>query len=543
LDCDVLIVGGRIIDGSGNPWRYGDVAIKGDRIVAVAQPGVIPRESAAEVVDATGQVVAPGFIDIQSHSLAPLYQDGRAISKVTQGVTTEILGELWTPGPFGGRRKDPFPSFQGSEELAAESRTWRRFGDWLRSYEKRGVGLNVGSFVGGATIREWACAWDAAPATPEQTEEMRRITAETMEDGAFGVAPALIYPPSSYSTDEELSAVAEVIGQYGGVYIVHLRSEGTGFLEALEATLTLSREANCPVEVYHFKASGEANWPKYAHAIERIHQARADGIDVTADMYPYRASGTGLSVLIPDWASEGGRLWDNLRDPDSRKRIHAEMLDPESDTGDFAGNTTDSSAWDTRRSDHVMPLGFDRPENKHYSGMRLTEIARERDEDWATTVIELLLSEGQRIGTVYFSMSEDNVRLGLQQPWIKVSSDAGGLDPATQKNPVHPRAYGTFPRVLGKYVREERLMSLEEAVRKMTSAVADRITLKERGLLKEGFFADVTLFDPATVGDRATFTDPHQISTGINEVWVNGTRVVKAGAVTGALPGRCVYRG
>jgi N-acyl-D-aspartate/D-glutamate deacylase len=543
VDCDVLIVGGRIVDGSGNPWRFGDVAIKGDRIVAIAPPGRIPQEGAAEVVDAAGKVVAPGFIDIQSHSLLPLYNDGRAVSKVTQGVTTEILGELWTPGPFGGRRKDPFPAFQGNESLDAEARDWARFSDWLRSYEQRGVGLNVGSFVGGATVREWACAWDADPATPDQIEEMRRVTADAMEDGAFGIAPALIYPPSCYSTDDELTAVAEVVGRYGGVYIVHLRSEGEGLLDALEATITLSREAHCPVEIYHFKASGEANWPKYARAIERIQRARdTEGIDITADMYPYPASGTGLSVLIPTWASEGGHLWDNLRDPETRKRIHAEMIDPTSDSGDFAGNRSGAQPT-TRRSDHVMPLGFLKEENRRYAGMRLTEIAEARGEDWATAAIELLLSEGQRISTVFFSMSEENVRLGLAQPWVKVSSDAGGISPEGQTSPVHPRGYGTFTRVLGKYVREERIMSLEEGVRKMTSAVADRIDLKARGLLKEGFFADVVVFDPATVADRATFTEPHQLSVGIEEVWVNGARVVQNSSVTGALPGRCVYRG
>ncbi|HVK02001.1 MAG TPA: D-aminoacylase [Armatimonadaceae bacterium] len=541
MDCDVLIVGGRIIDGSGNPWRFGDVAIKDDRIVAIAPPGRIGREGAATVVDARGKVVAPGFIDIQSHSLHPLYRDGRVVSKITQGVTTEILGELWTPGPFGGRRKDPFPAFQGSEALDAESRTWARFSDWLRSYEQRGAAVNVGSFVGGATVREWACAWDADPATPAQTEEMRRVTAEAMEDGAFGIAPALIYPPSSFSTDEELTAVAEVVGRYGGVYIVHLRSEGEGFLEALEATLALSRDADCPVEVYHFKASGEANWPKYARAIERIDRARGEGIDVTADMYPYPASGTGLSVLIPDWASEGGRLWENLRDPEARKRIHAEMLDPSSSSGDFSGN--ESGARESRRSDHVMPLGFEKEENRRYAGMRLTEIAVEQGKDWAATAIDLLLSEGQRISTVFFSMSEENVRLGLAQSWVKVSSDAGGIDPAGQTTPVHPRGYGTFPRVLGKYVREEGILSLEEGVRKMTSAVADRIDLKGRGLLREGFIADVVVFDPDTIADRATFTEPHQLSVGVEQVFVNGVRVVQDGAVTGALPGRCVYRG
>jgi N-acyl-D-amino-acid deacylase len=534
MTCDFLIVGARIIDGTGNPWRYGDVAITGDRITAITAPGQFPRANAGTIVEAAGKVVCPGFIDIQSHSLGGFLSDGRSISKITQGVTTEILGELWTPAPFGGRRNSPFPTPTPDPQVEAESRTWRRFADWLKAYEKRGVGVNVGSFVGGATVREWACGWEAEPATPEQIAEMQRVTAEAMEDGAFGIAPALIYPPDSFSTDEQLTATAKTVGEYGGVYIVHIRSEGDGLLDSLEDTIRLSVEANCPVEIYHFKASGERNWPKYAQAIERIERARSEGVDITADMYPYVASGTGLNVLIPTWAFEDGKFWDNLRDPATRQRIHVEMTAPAAATGDFAA---------TDRGGHVMPLGFNKPENQAYIGKRLTEIAKERGQDWADCAIDLLLSEEQRIATVFFSMSEENVRLGLQQPWVKVSTDAGGMDPKGQKTPVHPRGYGTYTRVLGHYVRDHKIMSLEEAVRKMTSSVADRIALKQRGELREGWFADVVVFDPATVADRATFTDPHQLSVGIEQVWVNGVRVVADSTPTNALPGKIVSRG
>ncbi|GAB4453975.1 MAG: amidohydrolase family protein [Armatimonadaceae bacterium] len=533
MNCDTLLVNGRIIDGTGNPWRYGDVALTGDRIAAITPPGHFPRENARTVVDAAGKVICPGFIDIQSHSLMPYLTDGRGVSKITQGVTTEILGELWTPAPFGGKREHPWSAPLANTDLDRELREWKRFGEWLAQYEKRGVATNIGSFVGGATVREWACGWAADEPTPEQIEEMRRVTAEAMEDGAFGIAPALIYPPDSYSTDAQLTACAEVVGRYGGVYIVHLRSEGDGLLEALEATFQLSRDARCPVEVYHFKASGERNWANFARAIERIDRARAEGVDITADMYPYPASGTGLSVLIPTWASEDGKLFDNLRDPETRKRIHAEMIAPQASTGDFASSD---------RGGHVMPLGFQKPENRQYIGKRLTEIANERGTDWAETAIDLLLSEEQRIGTVFFSMSEDNVRLGLQQPWVKVSTDAPGIAPEGQTNPVHPRAYGTYTRVLGHYVRDERIMSLEEAVRKMTSSVADRLGIKDRGLLREGMAADVVVFDPVTVADRTTFTDPHQLSVGIEQVYVNGSAVVETGAPTGNLPGRTVTR-
>lgn len=528
---DVLIVNARVVDGTGNPWFYGDVALSGDQIAAVAPPGFIPRGNSAEVVDGTGKVVCPGFIDIQSHSLYPLYEDGRAISKVAQGVTTEILGELWSPGPFGGLRKSPFTA-EVSAELREEALGWKRFSDWLTSYERRGVSVNIGSFVGGGTIREWACGWEAGDPTPEQVEEMRRVTADAMEDGAFGIAPALIYPPSSYSPDSELTACAEVVGRYGGLYIVHLRSEGDGFLESIEATAQLSREASCPVEVYHFKASGERNWHKIPLAIAAVDTARAAGVDITADMYPYIASGTGLNVLIPDWAFEGGKLYENLRDPVLRARIHAEMTAPAASTGDFAS---------TDRGGHVVPLGFKLPEHRGYIGRTLTEIAEEREQDWANTAIDLLVAENQRIATVFFSMNEDNLRLQLQQPWMKVSSDAGGLNPATQTNPVHPRAYGTYTRVLGKYVREEGILTLEDAIRKMTGAVASRLHIQDRGYLRVGYAADVVLLDPATVSDRATFTDPHQVSVGIEGVWVNGIRVWKDGAHTDALPGRTVY--
>jgi N-acyl-D-aspartate/D-glutamate deacylase len=353
-----------------------------------------------------------------------------------------------------------------------------------------------------------------------------------MEEGAFGVATALIYPPNSYSPDSELTEVAKVVGQYGGLYITHIRSEGDRLLEALEDAITLGREAGTPVEIYHLKATGEPNWPKMPSVIHRIDRARAEGVDITADMYPYIASGTGLTVLLPDWAAEGGRLFENLEDPSTRARIRKEMQEPAVEA---------LSSGRTRSRDYVVPLGFRQPENRKYVGRNLEEIAAMRGEEWPDTVIELLLSERQRIGTVFFTISEENLRLQLQQPWIKISTDAGGIDPAVQEHPTHPRAYGTYTRVLGKYVRDEPTITLEHAIRIMTSAVADRLGLRDRGLLREGCFADVVLFDPATVADRSTFTEPHQLSVGIREVWVNGGRVVKGGEHTGALPGRAVY--
>jgi N-acyl-D-amino-acid deacylase len=532
MNIDVLIRGARVVDGTGNPYFYADLALSGDRIAAIAPPGHLAGAEAGEVVEAAGKVVCPGFIDIQSHSLRPLYQDGRSLSKVTQGVTTEILGELWTPAPLGGRRSLPQLIEQMPAEAAERVPTWQRFADWLTSYEKIGVSVNVGSFVGGGSVREWACGMDAGDPTPDQLEQMKRITAEAMEDGAFGIAPALIYPPSSFSPDSELTECARIVGAHGGVYIVHLRSEGDGFLEALDATIQLSQNSDCPVEIYHLKASGERNWHKMETAIARIAQARAEGVDITADMYPYIASGTGLSVLIPHWAFEGDRLRANLEDPAARRAIHDELIAPQGATGDFASES---------RGDTVVPLDFKKEENRQYVGLTLTQIAERRGQDWADAAIDLLLSEDQRIFSMFFSMSEANLKLQLAQPWVKISTDAGGLDPATQPNPGHPRAYGTYPRVLGKYVREERVLSLEDAVRKMTSSVADRLRLKGRGQLREGFFADVVLFDPETISDRATFTESRQLSVGIEEVWVNGVRVLRGGQHTGAKPGRTVY--
>jgi dihydroorotase/N-acyl-D-amino-acid deacylase len=529
---DVLIRGAKVVDGAGSPWFYGDVAITGGKVATVAPPGRIAPDNAAEVVDAAGKVVCPGFIDIQSHSLMPLLTDGRSLSKVMQGVTTEILGELWTPAPYGGRRQARFGSIFGDEEKTLAAKPWTRFGEWIAHYFARGCSVNVGSFVGGATVREYAKGWDQGDPTADELDVMRRVMAEAMDDGAFGIATALIYPPNSYSPDSELTEVARVVGERGGLYITHIRSEGDRLLESLQDAITLGRDAHVPVEIYHLKATGPRNWPKMRDAIELINQARAEGVDVTADMYPYVASGTGLTTLLPDWASEGGRLFDNLRDPATRARIRAEMVNPDG---------TSSDAYYNPSQDHVMPVGLRRPENRGYIGRRLPEIAAERGQDWADCALDLLVSENQRISTIFFSMDEDNLRLQLRQPWIKVSTDAGGLDPATQDNPVHPRAYGTYPRVLARYVREEGLLTLEDAVFKMTGAVARRLGLTDRGLLLSGQCADVVVLDPATVADRATFTDPHQLAVGIEQVWVNGGRVVKDGAHTGALPGRPVW--
>ncbi len=534
---DTLVQNAKVIDGSGNPWFYGDVALHGDRIAAITPRGQIAADQATTVVDATDRVVCPGFIDILSHSILPLMIDPHCLSKITQGVTTEIMGEGWTPGPVNERidlstiKSNPYAKL--IPEWVEQMPTWTRFRDWLTALAERGVSPNIGSFLGGGTLRQTAMGMEMGEPTADQLDIMRRVMAEAMEDGAMGVSCALIYPPSAYSSTDELVEVCKVVSQYKGVYITHIRSEADGLLAGLEEALEIGWRANVPVQIYHLKAAGKRNWPKMTEVIETINAARAAGQDVTADMYTYPAAGTGLSSILPPWAAAGGKFYDNLRDPEMRAKIRAEALNPSGDWEAMA---------DLCGPEGVMPIGFTQPENQQYVGKRLSEIAAMREQVWVDAAFDLFLSEGQRISTIYFMMTDDNLRLQLQQPWIMIGTDAGGLDPAWAKRlgPYHPRAYGTYTRVLGRFVRDEKVLPLEDAVRKMSAAVAQRLQIRDRGLLRTGMLADVVIFDPATVGDRATFEDPHQLSVGVQDVWVNGVRVLANGAHTGATPGRIV---
>lgn len=533
---DTLIHNGRIIDGSGNPWFAGEIALVDDRIAAIEPPGRIPPTAAACRVDAAGGVICPGFIDIQSHSIYPLMIDGRCVSKITQGITTEIMGEAFTPAPIVGRNAGGLrTSVYGEpvERWVDRASKWTRFAHWLEAFEEAGVSPNVGSYLGGGTLRRCGLDMDMRQASEDERRFMRRVMAEAMEDGAFGASYALIYPPDCYADVDEIVEMCEIVGQYDGTYITHLRSEGSEIFEALDEAFEIGLRADVPVEIYHLKAAGRDNWDKMPGVVQRIEAARAEGLDVTADMYPYDASGTGLTSVLPPWAMAGGRLYENLADPVMREKIRAAVTDPD-------------GRWEAMVSQHgengVLPIGFKKPENQKYVGRRLSEICAERDQPWFDAVCDLILSERQSISTIYFSMTEDNLRLQLQQPWIKISTDAGGYDPAWGKpfGPVHPRGYGTYPRVLGRFVREQGVLALEDAIRKMTSAVADRLGLRRRGLLREGMLADVVVFDPDTINDHATFQNSHQLSTGIEHVWVNGTAVVDAGEHTGATPGRFV---
>jgi N-acyl-D-amino-acid deacylase len=548
-----LIRGGRVVDGTGNPWFHADVLLVGDRVEALLPPGQVgdtsdspsPRKARGtggeDLIDATGMVVCPGFIDILSHSHTPLMRDGRCLSKITQGVTTEIMGEGWTPAPVGGRFTEAFKDLPPSEaapirDWIEQSRNWHQFGDWLRALAERGVSPNIGSFLGGGTLREYAKGMEMGPANADELGVMRRVAEQAMDDGAFGVSYALIYPPDSYVDTDELVAVCRVVGRRGGLYITHMRSESEGLLAAVDESIAVGRRADLPVEIYHLKASGRPNWPLMAQAIERINAARAAGLDVTADQYPYAASGTGLDAILPPWTAAGGHFFELLSDPAQREQIRAEVLAPAGDWEAMAHSVTPQG---------IMPVQFDLPENRIYAGKRLSEIGDMRGQHWLDAAMDLLLSEHHRIFTIYFSQDEANVRLGLRQPWIKVSTDAGGVDPAwaREQGPTHPRAYGTYPRVLGHYVREERVIPLEDAIRKMSGTPAARLGLWQRGVLRPGAFADVVIFDPATIGDRATYEDPHQLSSGVRDVWVNGTRVLANGEHTGALPGRVVGHG
>ena len=538
---DVVIEGGRIVDGTGAAWFHGDIGIRGDRIAAVTGAGGLSSVDAATRIDATGKVVSPGFIDIQSHARGPLLNgDGRLLGKITQGITTEIMGEGWTNAPANANTEAGAglvdPEARGTKHDFSGPRGFDR---WLRAMAANGGSPNFGSFVGATTVRVYAMGESAGDASQAQLDTMRAVTRWAMEDGAFGVASALIYPPGNFAGTAELAEVVAATAPYGGVYITHMRSEADRFLEAIDEAIEIGERAGVPVEIYHLKAAGARNHPKAALAIAKIDSARAAGVDVQANMYPYVAGGTGISALFPPWASEDGRLLDNMSDPETRRRIHAEVLADGPEWENFGTLSTPAGVLLTSVGETGGPEG-EPTGAEGYVGMRLAEIAAEMGVDWVEAAMEITLMTAGHAGMVIFMMSEENVALQLRQPWIKIGTDASGFDPADVTGMVHPRSYGTYPRILGRYVRDEGVITLEDAIRKMTSAVATRLSIHDRGVLKPGMYADVVVFDPATVGDRATFEEPHQLSVGVEEVLVNGVQVLRAGEHTGAKPGRIV---
>ena len=532
---DVVLLGGRVVDGTGAAWFLGDVAITGDRITRITPAGLLNDAPATTRVDANGKVIAPGFIDIQSHSRDQFLQgDGRVVSKISQGITTEIMGEGWTNAPANDKT---IAMLSGVDPANAPDSIARRFvgargfDAWLTAMQSHGVSPNIGSFLGATTLRGFAKGSAEGAPSPAELDSMRAATRRGMEDGAFGVASALIYPPGRFAGTEELVEIAKAMAPYGGVYISHMRSEADEYLEAIDELLRIGREGGVATEIYHLKAGGVRNWPKAAQAVAKIDSARAAGQDVQANMYPYVAGGTGLAACTPPWASADDKLLANLKDPATRARVVAEMRQPRTSWENLCQLATPSG---------VMVVGFAKEELKAYEGKRISEVAAAMKKDWADAVVDLVLATDGGVGMLVFMMSEPNVEMQLRQPWMKIGTDADGVDPDSAKSMTHPRTYGTYPRILGYYVRERKVLGLEDAVRKMSSAVATRLSIRDRGVLREGMMADVVVFDPATIADRATFTQPHQLSVGMQQVYVNGVLVWNDGKHTGAKPGRIV---
>jgi len=523
---DVLIAGGEVYDGTGSDPVRADVGIAGDRIAWIGPRGRAP--GAAAVIDAAGKAVAPGFINILSHSYLSVLHDPRSLGELTQGVTTEVFGEGSSMGPLTERMKSELARNRGGLDYEV---TWTRLREYLDHVERRGCSQNVASFIGGGTIRANGVGYDDRPATAAELDAMRALVAEEMADGALGIASALIYPPGSYAATAELTELCKVAAEYDGCYASHIRSEGENLHGAIGEFLSIVRDAGLRGEVFHLKASGRPNWDKMDGAIELLEQARAAGDPVTADVYPYPASSTGLTSIIPDRYHEGGSdaLYDRLGDPRTRARIRAELAR--------------SGRWgDVTEAESVLILQVTREENRRCQGRTLADIAAERGTDPIETAMDLIASDRSRVGTAFFSMSEDNLRKALARPWVAISSDGASMAPegAFLRAPTHPRAYGSFARVLGHYVRDERLLTLADAIRKMSGLPAQTLRLKDRGLLREGYFADVVVFDPAAIADLATFARPHQLSAGVSEVIVNGTVTLSGGEFTGRLAGRAL---
>ncbi len=525
---DVIIRGGTVYDGTGSAGRRTDVAIRGDRIAGL---GDFRKDSAGTVVDATGLAVSPGFINMLSWSTESLLVDGRSQGEVRQGVTTQIFGEGSSMGPLNDAMKKRAIEQMGDIKYDI---TWTTLAEYLSELERRGVSQNVASFIGATTVREHVIGLEDKKPTAEQMEQMRALVRKEMEAGALGIGSSLIYAPAFYATTEELIELCKVAAQYRGKYISHMRSEGNRLLEAVEELIRIAREANIPAEIYHLKAAGQANWSKMDKVIAAIEQARKEGLKITADMYTYTAGATGLDAAMPPWVLDGGyeAAYKRLKDPAMRPKIAHAIRTPTADWENLylaAGSP-----------DRVLLVEFKSEALKPLTGKTLAEVAKQRGEDPVDTIMNLVLEDRSRVGTVYFMMSEENIRKQIRLPWLSFGSDAASMapEPPFTRSAAHPRAYGNFARLLGKYVRDEKVIPLEEAVRKLSGLPATNLELDGRGFIREGMFADIAVFDPATIADRATFEKPHQYSVGMRHVFVNGVHVLRDGEHTGAKPGR-----
>ena len=530
---DVVLRGGTVYDGSGGVPTAADVALHRDLIAAVGEPGTLPG---TRVIDVTGLAVAPGFINMMCWAVETLIEDGRSQSDIRQGVTLEVMGEGFSMGPLTDAMKESgVRGLLGTDDIKYDV-TWTTLGEYLDHLVKRGVSCNIASFVGTSTLRINQMGYADRPPTPAELDGMKQLVRQAMEEGAVGLSSALIYPPASYAQTDELIALARVAAEYDGIYISHLRSEGHRFYEALDEFMTIIREAKIRGEIYHLKAAGHANWHKMDEVIRRVEAAQAQGYAITADMYNYTVSGTGLSACIPPWVHEGGTdaLLNRLRDLNLREKIKADMN---------ATTTEWENVWlAVENADGIVLAGFKAEHLKPLTGKTLAQVAAERGQAPIDAAFDLLIEDGGRIFAMYHSMSEDNIRKQLALPWVSFCSDAESLAPEgvfLKSNP-HPRAYGSFARLLGRYVRDEKIIPLEAAVRRLAALPASVLKIKGRGLLRPGYYADVVVFDPAAVHDRATLDQPHQYAVGMQHVFVNGTQVLENGDHTGALPGRVV---
>jgi N-acyl-D-amino-acid deacylase len=528
---DVIIRGGTVYDGTGAPGARADVGIRGDQVAAVSD---LTDAAAPTVVDATGLAVAPGFINMLSWSTESLLVDGRSQGEIRQGVTTEIMGEGTSMGPLTDEMKRRWTADQGNVKYDI---TWTTLAEYLQELERRGVSANVASYLGATTVREHVIGLaDRAP-TPEELDRMRALVRQEMEAGALGIGSSLIYAPAFYAKTEELIELCKIASAYRGKYISHLRSEGNGLIEAVDELIRVAREANIPSEIYHLKAAGAANWPKMDEVIAKIEAARREGLKITADMYTYPAGATGLDAAMPPWVLDGGydAAYKRLTDPAMRRTIARAI-------------TTPTTEWENLylaagSPDRVLLVEFKNDALKPLTGTTLADVAKMRGKPPEEVIMDLVVEDRSRVGTVYFMMSEDNIRKQIALPWVSFGSDAASMapEPPFILSSTHPRAYGNFARLLGQYVREEKVIPLEEAIRKLSGLPATNLELDRRGFLKPGMFADIVAFDPATIADRATFEKPHQFAVGMRHVFVNGVQVLKDGEHTGAKPGRALW--